>query len=242
MSGTLSTLQPAIPTGPGWNQATPAAGTTLSATVPGAAADAAKRLGGDMQTFMKMLTTQLQNQDPMQPLDPSEFTAQLSQFAAVEQQIAVNQHLDSLIALQRSSMMLAAAPLVGRRVEVESATLALRGGSAPTVRLPAAEGAMRHARLSLTDGAGRVVREAMAPLGNVASDWVWDGRDAGGRPLPDGDYRLALLGVDAAGTTRSVLAPTVSGTVTGVAQGSRSPTLSLGNLSVGLDALRSLRD
>lgn len=221
---------------------TAAPGASAAAATPSAAASAAASLGGDMQTFLRMLTTQLQNQDPTQPLDPNQFTAQLSQFAAVEQQIAMNQHLDSLIALQRSSIMLEAAPLVGRPVEVESNTLALRAGQAQTLRLPAADGLSRYARISITDASGRVVREAVAPLGAAASNWNWDGLDASGRGLPDGDYRVGVTALDAAGTQRGMLGFTLAGTVTGIARSGDAATLSLGALTVGLDSLRNVRE
>lgn len=229
MSGTTSTA--AATTAPA----------TSASTLPSAAASAATRLGGDMQTFLKMLTTQLQNQDPTKPLDPNEFTSQLSQFAAVEQQIAMNQHLDSLIALQRSSVMLGAAPLVGRTAEVDTDRLALRGGRAQALRLPAAEGVLRYARVTVSDGAGRTVREAIAPLGSAAADWSWDGRDGNGRAVPDGDYRVRLAGLDAAGVARGPLTPTVAGTVTGIGRDGDSATLSLGALRVGVEALRNIR-
>jgi len=215
---------------------------TATAAAPTAAASAATRLGGDMQTFLKMLTTQLQNQDPTQPLDPNQFTAQLSQFAAVEQQIAVNQHLESLIALQSSSMMLQAAPLVGRSVEVEADTLALRTGQAQAVRLPAADGQNSYARITVADSSGQVVRTAGMPLGTTVSSWTWDGRDGTGRNLPDGNYKVSVTGLDAAGTQRSGLGFTLAGVVTSVARNANAATLSLGGLTVGLDSLRNLRE
>jgi flagellar basal-body rod modification protein FlgD len=212
-----------------------------SAAAAAATPSAAVQLAGDVQTFLKMLTTQLQNQDPTQPLDPNQFTAQLAQFSAVEQQIAVNQHLDALIALQRSSNMLSAASLVGREVEVESGSLALRSGQAQALQLPAADGTAKAARISVANQAGQVVREALVPLGGVGGTWAWDGRDGNGRAVADGDYKVAVTGVDAAGTARGPLGFTLAGTVTGVARSGDQATLSLGALGIGLDGLRAVR-
>jgi flagellar basal-body rod modification protein FlgD len=218
------------------------AAATTSPRASSAAADAAAKLGGDMQTFLKMLTTQLQNQDPTQPLDPNQFTSQLSQFAAVEQQIAVNQHLESLIGLQRSSMVLSAASLVGRAVDVESDTLALSGGRSQTLRLPAATATSSYARLSVTDASGQVIRQAVTPLGSSASAWTWDGRDVAGRAVADGNYKIGVVGLDAAGTERGALTSVVTGTVTGTGRDGDSQTLSLGPLSVPVDAIRDVRN
>lgn len=229
MSGTITAAVPRT-------NATP-----TTAGTPGAAASAAARLGGDMQTFLTMLTTQLRNQDPTQPLDPNEFTAQLSQFAAVEQQIAVNQHLDSLISLQRSANMLGASQLVGRTVEMDASSLALRAGQAQALRLPAAEGQLRQARITISDGTGQVVREVVAALGSATTDWQWDGRDANGRAVADGSYRVAAVGLDAAGTQRGTITPGVSGTVTKIARQGEVAMLSIGALSVPVDALRHVR-
>ncbi len=62
------------------------------------------KLADDMQQFLTLLTTQLQNQDPLSPMDSTEFTNQLVQFSQVEQQITSNQKLDSLLALQLASI------------------------------------------------------------------------------------------------------------------------------------------
>jgi flagellar basal-body rod modification protein FlgD len=218
----------------------PATGTAAAGNT--AATGAGAKLAGDMQTFLKMLTTQLQNQDPTKPLDPNEFTAQLAQFASVEQEIAVNQHLDSLIALQRSSIMLSAAPLVGHSVEVTSSTLALRDGKAQELRLPAADGNARTARIIITNASGQTVRDALVGLGAAASGWNWDGRGASGLTMPDGTYKVAVTGIDAAGTARGALDFALGGTVTGIARKGDVATLSLGALGVGLDSLRSVAD
>ena len=111
-----------------------ASGTAAGSTTTGSAAT---RLGADLNTFLTMLTTQLQNQDPTNPLDTNQMTNQLVQFASVEQQIAINQNLTSLIDLQQTAQLTAAAPLLGRQVEVTSDQLALQNGSAE-IRLPAA--------------------------------------------------------------------------------------------------------
>jgi flagellar basal-body rod modification protein FlgD len=200
-------------------------------------------IAGDMQSFLKLLTTQLRNQDPTQPLDPNEFTAQLAQFATVEQQITANQNMRSLLDLQRSSAMLAAAPLLGRQVEVASDSLVLQGGRAQEMRLPAVSdsGGATRARIAVTGANGVVLREEVVPLGAAASAWNWDGRDGRGRAVPDGTYRFSVIGVDSEGATRGALPATLTGTVTAVAGDEQGPRLMLGRLGVGMEALRRMQ-
>jgi len=210
------------------------ASTTAAA---GAAAASNTRLAGDFNTFLTLLTTQLQNQSPTDPLDPNEMTNQLVQFASVEQQISMNQNLERLIALQQAAQLTAAAPLVGQRVEVEADQVALQNGRAE-VRLPAA-GTARFAEITVTDGAGRALRQQVVALGTAASAWTWDGRDAAGRTLTDGAYRVTVNGRGANG--EAVTLPfTVAGTVTGAEQRAGGLSLSVGGLAVGFDKVRRL--
>jgi flagellar basal-body rod modification protein FlgD len=210
------------------------AAATANAT---SAASGNTRLAGDFNTFLTLLTTQLQNQSPTDPLDTNQLTNQLVQFASVEQQIAMNQNLGRLISLQQSAQLTAAAPLIGRRAEVESDRLALQDGRAE-VRLPAA-GAARTAEIAVLDSAGRVVRQQVASLGATPSGWTWDGRDAAGRSLPDGAYRVQVTGRGANGEA-AALPFSVAGTVTGAERQGDALLLSLGALGVGFDRLRRL--
>lgn len=210
------------------------AGTTATAS---AAAASNTRLAGDFNTFLTLLTTQLQNQSPTDPLDANQMTNQLVQFASVEQQISMNQNLERLISLQQAAQLTAAAPLVGQRVEVEADQVALQNGRAE-VRLPAA-GTARFAEITLADGAGRPLRQQVVALGTAASAWTWDGRDAAGRTLTDGAYRVSVNGRGANG--EAVTLPfTVAGTVTGAEQRAGGLSLSIGSLAVGFDKVRRL--
>lgn len=208
-----------------------------SATAATGATGSGTRLAGDFNTFLTLLTTQLQNQSPTDPLDTNQMTNQLVQFASVEQQISMNQNLERLISLQQAAQLTSAAPLVGQRVEVESDQVALQQGRAE-LRLPAA-GAARFAEIAVTDGTGRALRQQVVALGTAASGWTWDGRDTGGRTLTDGAYRVRVTGRGANG--EEVPMPfTVAGTVTGAEQRANGLSLSIGGLAVGFDKVRRL--
>lgn len=206
------------------------AGTTAGSSV------SAAKLTGDFNTFLTLLTTQLRNQDPSQPMDANEMSQQLVQFAGIEQQIAANRTLESLLNLQQAAALSNAAALVGSAVEVESERLSLQGGTAGLRLAPA--GAAKTARITLRDGAGSVVLQREVALGATASDWRWDGKNAKGQAMPDGAYRVSVTGLDASGATAST-SFTVLGRVTAAQRNANGVTLSLGAVTVGLDALRA---
>src|SRR6266566_4398227 len=87
-------------------------------------------LAGNFQTFLTLLTTQLKNQNPLDPLDTNQFTAQLVQFAQVEQQLKSNTQLGTLVSLQQTAQNTAALEFVGQKVDVAGTTTALTDGKA----------------------------------------------------------------------------------------------------------------
>lgn len=197
------------------------------------------RLGGDFNTFLTLLTTQLRNQSPTDPLDVNQMTAQLVQFASVEQQIAANQNLEQLVRLQQVAQLTAAAPLMGRRVEVESDRLTLQSGSA-TLRLAPA-GSAAAARVVVSDESGRLLTDQTVRLGSGLTNWTWNGRDQAGRSLADGSYRVAVTGITPANAGTS--APfTVIGRATAAERADGVLNLRLGALTVGFDRLRGLAE
>jgi flagellar basal-body rod modification protein FlgD len=195
------------------------------------------RLSADLNTFLTLLTTQLRNQDPTQPMDANQLTQQLVQFATVEQGLATNQTLERMLSLQQSGQLAGAAALVGRRVAVESDVLPLQSGVAE-LQLPAA-GRARIARVEITDAAGNAIRTQDVALGAGASAWRWDGRDARGTLRPDGAYRVAVSGRAADGSTVP-LPFSVAGTVTGAGREGGNLVLRLGAATIGFDRLREL--
>ncbi len=195
------------------------------------------RLSADMNSFLTLLTTQLRNQDPAQPMDANQLTAQLVQFATVEQQLSANRTLEALLSLQQASGLTEAAALIGRRVEAESSVLPLQDGNAE-LRLPGA-GTARTARIAIQDGSGAVLREETVPLGAGPTGWSWNGRDAQGRLLADGGYRVTVTGLDASGGAQS-LPFTVTGRATSALREGGEVVLRLGPVGVPFSALRSL--
>ena len=214
-----------------------ATASAASQAVAAARSSPGATMAGDFNTFLTMLTTQLQNQDPTSPLDANQMTSQLVQFASVEQLIAMNQNLDNLLSLERASQLTAAAPLMGRTVEVEASQVTLQDGSA-SLRLPAA-GTAAAARVVVTDSAGRALDDRVVRLGSGTTTWRWDGRDMTGRQMADGAYNVAVTGITASGGSASTTF-TVLGRATAADQADGTLNLHLGVLRVGFDRLRGL--
>src|SRR5215213_9171365 len=87
-------------------------------------------IANNFTAFLRLLTTQLQNQNPLEPLDTNQFTQQLVQFASVEQQIKSNETLNALLASSRSSIVSTAADFVGMQVTADGATSELKNSRA----------------------------------------------------------------------------------------------------------------
>src|SRR5436309_12156566 len=87
-------------------------------------------LAGNFQTFLTLLTTQLKNQNPLDPLDTNQFTQQLVQFAQVEQQMKQNDQIATLISIEKSAQATTALAFVGSTVAVDGQTAAMTNGKA----------------------------------------------------------------------------------------------------------------
>src|SRR3954468_18779781 len=106
----------------------PPAKTDHSGATLGTTADST--LAGNFQTFLTLLTTQLQNQNPLDPLDTNQFTQQLVQFAGVEQQLKTNDSLSQLVTLQQTTQATQALGFVGKTALVDGTTGTMTNSSA----------------------------------------------------------------------------------------------------------------
>ena len=148
-------------------QATTAQATTAQATN----AQALTALGSHLNDFLKMLMTQLQNQDPTQPLDSSQFTSQLVQFASVEQQVNANTNLTTLIQLQQGNEMVQAGALVGKQVTAQSSTLDLKNGSASLTLSPTTS---EPVTVAITSPAGVALTTRTVQAAPGGTGWTWN--------------------------------------------------------------------
>jgi flagellar basal-body rod modification protein FlgD len=196
-------------------------------------------LADNFDNFLKLLTTQLQSQDPLAPLDATQFTEQLVQFTGVEQAIKTNDVLGQLVAMVRADQVARAVDYLGAEVEAKGQTVRLGAGAPASVHYkldqPAAE-----VVISIYDAGGRLVR-AQQGSGLAGTHTVpWDGRDQTGAPLPDGQYRIEVAAKGANGAAVPV-STTMTGVVDGVELLGERFMLSVAGVLLPLDAVTAIR-
>lgn len=142
----------------------------------------------DFQSFLTLLTTQLRNQDPLSPLDSTQFVEQLASFSAVEQQVETNDRLESLASSLTGSGLENAAQWVGNEVEVPTSTVSFSGDPLSFRIPPATEAGSRE--MVISDQNGNVVfRQA---INNGSADFTWDGTSTNGNQLAHGSYQASI--------------------------------------------------
>jgi flagellar basal-body rod modification protein FlgD len=158
--------------------------------------------------FLKLLVTQLQNQDPMSPEDPKDFVAQLAQFSSLEQQINSNTNLENLAKviqnLQQSQNMAEGVALLGKTVKGAGNQLTVVGGKAlqASFQLPQAA---KQVAVGVFDSSGKQV--ATLNLGSQTagtSTISWDGKDSQGKQVADGIYSFQVAAQDKSGNAIQV--------------------------------------
>jgi flagellar basal-body rod modification protein FlgD len=196
------------------------------------------KLGKD--EFVKLLVTQLSNQDPTKPLDSQEFVAQLAQFSSLEQHQGTNERLDSLLLAQASASQTSATTFVGKQILYKSDRLSLTGTDPVTVpgKLGAAAESLNVTILGPQGQAVRTMRLGKHAAGSF--DVTWDGRDDAGNTLPPGDYRARITAADASGKGVGV-EMRGTGLVTGVVFENGYPELMVAGSRIKMSDIVELR-
>ncbi len=221
-----------------------AANVAAAGRAPGAAASggaaAQTQLSSDINFFLKLLTTQLKNQDPSSPLDTNQFTQQIAQYSSVQQQVNTNVNLEKLIASNNRSTASNAVSYIGREVETAGNTSELAGGQAAfSYILPAAAAS---AEITLTNAAGQVVFKGQGDTKAGRNLVVWDGiNSANGAREAEGTYKISVAARDA--NNRIVTAETRKvAIVSGVeSDASGNTLLSTGRSSVNFNDVLAVR-
>jgi len=190
-------------------------------------------LADNFQTFLTLLTTQLQNQNPLDPLDTNQFTAQLVQFAQVEQQLKANDQLSSLVALQKTAQSTQALSFVGQTISVDGSTAAFNGSS--TWNFNAAADA--NAGVTISAPNGQTAFTGSYSLKAGPASFVWDGVGNDGTQWPAGNYKLSVTAKDTSGKDVAVTTE-VQGVVDSVDMTSSPALLSMGGNNYTIDQIK----
>lgn len=171
----------------------------IGATTPGTTdtIDSRSRLSDNYDTFLVLLTAQLQNQDPLAPMDSTQFTQQLVQYSQVEQQIRTNEQLSGLVTQYQAASAGAALSYLGKDALVEADTSALANGAATwAYNLPEAADSVK---ISIRNASGLEVFSADGVRGMGDHAFNWNGTMTNGQKAPDGVYRMVVTADDVDG-------------------------------------------
>jgi flagellar basal-body rod modification protein FlgD len=206
-------------------------------------ANSKNKLAKDLDSFLQLLTSQLKNQDPLSPMDSSEFTNQLVEFAQVEQQIGMNDNLTNLIGLSQQSIVSSAVNYIGKTIEGESSQVPMQDG-----KLKAAYGLNAEAKqvtVVVRNEAGDIVYsrpiDAAAGKTQGVHPFEWDGKDINGNQLPNGPYSLSVtaMGGDDKPVENYI---TAFGRVTGVTTINGTTVLLIGKVGVPVNSVLSVQE
>ena len=207
--------------------------TTSSAATSNTSANAAANgstsglpnIAGNFDSFLQLLTTQLQNQDPLDPLDTNQFTQELVSFSSVEQQINMNTNLSTLISLQQTAQSTAALNFLGTTVTVNGNAAVLGSGQPnPTWNYTLTKPST--VAINVSSATGQLVYSTAQTLQAGSQTFTWNGTDSVGNAWPNGTYTVSITATDASGKTTTV-SPQVQGVVTGVDISQSPPTLTV---------------
>lgn len=212
---------------------------TTAASATGAAASGVS-LAKNFDTFLKLLTTQLKNQDPTSPMDSKEFTQQLVQFSQVEQEINQNKNLEKLLSMFQAQNSNGNLGFIGKDVVVAGSQSAYAPGGKVDWKYDLPVGTAS-AKVNVYDEAGKVVyTQAVDPKAGRA-DFAWDGSRTDGAAQKAGNYRLEVLAKDGGGKALDGGKTFVTGHVTSLDYENGEQFLMLGTVKVKPSDVISVR-
>jgi len=206
---------------------------TGTATSNKTASDKTTGIADNFQTFLTLLTTQLQHQNPLDPLDTNQFTQQLVQFAGIEQQLKSNEQLKSLVEIEKGAQATQALVYVGNTVAIDGSKAQF--DKSATWNFNSEQDTT--AKITITNSAGQTAYSGNFNLKKGGSSFVWDGKGNDGVQWPAGTYTLTATGTDSKGNNVAI-STEVQGVVDSVDLTSSPPLLSIGGQSYTTDKIK----
>ncbi len=197
-------------------------------------------LANNYDTFLTLLTSQLQNQDPLAPMDSTQFTQQLVQFSQVEQQIRTNEQLEGLVTQYQASSAGAALSYLGKDAVIQSDKTSFDGTNKASWAYDLDKSATR-VTLEVRDSRGRTVFTKAGDLTQGSHLLSWDGTQTAGGTAPAGVYQLVVTATDADGKAVASTT-TVRETIMGVDFTGANPEVITASGSRELNLIRAVVD
>ncbi|MDR3514861.1 MAG: FlgD immunoglobulin-like domain containing protein [Azospirillaceae bacterium] len=204
---------------------------STSSTTSSTSSDLSSTLSNEA-VFLKLLVTQLQNQDPLSPTDTSQFTQQLVEYAQVEQQIKTNTKLDTLVSQGNTTQTAAALSFIGMEVQVSGDTTNY-DGSTPLEFAYTLSSAASSITATITDSSGSTVDTLTLSTTSGSHTVTWDGTSSSGSSVSSGAYTVSISATNASGSSMDV-SESVYGKVTAIESQNSTTSLLLGDVSVDL--------
>ncbi|HWX63495.1 flagellar hook assembly protein FlgD [Bradyrhizobium sp.] len=194
-------------------------------------------LAGNFQTFLTLLTTQLQNQNPLDPLDTNQFTQQLVQFASVEQQLKTNDELSSLVSLQQTTQATQALGFVGHTAVVNGTTASLSNSQA-TWDLNIPSNGNLTVTIANANGQNVFSKTYSVTAGNN-QPFAWNGKGTDGTQWQDGQYTLTATATDSSGNSQAITT-SIQGVVSSVDLTQTPPLLTIDGQSFTVNQIQRI--
>jgi flagellar basal-body rod modification protein FlgD len=215
----------------------PASSSSSGSASSSANALANQQIAGNFQSFLTLLTTQLQNQNPLDPLDTNQFTQQLVEFAGVQQQLNTNDSLSTLVSLQQTAQSTQALTFVGKTAVVDGSTATVTNSTATwDVSVPKDS----NLSISITNSTGQTVFSGSYTV--KAGDnqpFVWDGKGTDGTQWPDGQYKMTATAADSSGNSVAV-STQIQGVVSSVDLTQSPPLLTIGGQTYTINQIKAI--
>ena len=216
------------------------AATNAAATAKASTATSISSVTGNFNTFLKILTTQLKNQDPTAATDPNQYTQELVQFSGIEQQINTNSKLDQLISAANPNGITPLLGYVGKTIEASANDqIVVQSGTANCSYTLA--GAAQNVTLSVVNSAGKTVASMSGSVLNGVNRIAWNGKQSDGTIAPDGVYTLKVDAKDATGKPVKVSNIDLIGAVTGIqTESDGTTTVTIGGVHVKASDIKNV--
>jgi flagellar basal-body rod modification protein FlgD len=198
---------------------------------------ASSQIAGNFQSFLTLLTTQLQNQNPLSPLDTNQFTQQLVEFAGVQQQLNTNDSLATLVSLQQTAQSTQALGFVGKTAVVNGSTATVTKSSA-TWQLSAASNSTVNISIASSNGQTAFTGTYAMSAGNN-QPFTWNAKGNDGTTWPDGNYTITATAKDSSGKSVAIKTE-VEGVVSSVDLTQSPPLLSIGGQTFTVNQIQSI--